>query len=93
MLNTIPDASPRIPASFEVEPPPIPEEQISGALEADVVVVGEGLAGLCAALTARQAGADTLIISASARPVGRRSFRSLVRMSFRLIVPIIAPIR
>ena len=71
MLNTIPDADPRIPASFEVEPPPIPEEQISGALEADVVVVGEGLAGLCAALTARQAGADTLIISASARPVGR----------------------
>ena len=71
MLNTIPDADPRRPASFQVEPPPIPEEQISGALEADVVVVGEGLAGLCAALTARQSGADTLIISASARPVGR----------------------
>ena len=59
------------PASFEIPPPPVPEEQITGTLSADVVVVGEGLAGLCAALSARQAGAETRIVTASARPVAR----------------------
>ena len=60
----------RKPASFETPPPPIPEEQITGTLTADVVV-GEGLAGLCAALSARQAGAEVTIVTASARPVAR----------------------
>ena len=59
------------PASFEIPPPPVPEEQITGTLTADVVVVGEGLAGLCAALPVRQAGAETRIVTASSRPVPR----------------------
>jgi len=71
MIKLYPGADPAHPASFEVPPPPVPEERIAETLQADVVVVGEGLAGLCAALTARQAGADTLIVTASARPVGR----------------------
>ncbi len=61
----------RRPASFEVPPPPVPEEEITETLTADAVVVGEGLAGLCAALSARQAGAETCIVTASARPVAR----------------------
>ena len=59
------------PAAFAVPPPPVPEAQISGTLSADVVVVGEGLSGLCAALSARQAGAETRIVTASSGPVGR----------------------
>ena len=59
------------PASFELPPEPVPEEKITETLTADVVVVGEGLAGLCAALSARQAGAETRIVTASAKPVGR----------------------
>ncbi len=58
-------------ASFEIPPPPVPEEQLAGTMDADVVVVGEGLAGLCAALSARQTGAKVRIVTASARPVGR----------------------
>ncbi len=59
------------PASFETPPEPIPEAQITRTLSADVAVVGEGLAGLCAALSARQAGAEVTIVTASARPVAR----------------------
>ena len=58
-------------ASFEIAPPPVPEESITGTDAADVVVVGEGLAGLCTALSARQAGSDVLIVTASAGPVAR----------------------
>ncbi len=57
--------------AFLTPPPPVPEEAIRETAEADVVVVGEGLAGLCAALSARQAGAEVLIVTASAKPVGR----------------------
>ena len=38
------------PASYEIPPEPVPETQITETLTSDVVVVGEGLAGLCAAL-------------------------------------------
>ena len=57
--------------SFAIEPPSIPEDRISAEYSSDVVVVGEGLAGLCAALRARQSGAEAMIVSASMRPVGR----------------------
>ena len=56
---------------FMIPPAPIAESDIREQYEADVVVVGEGLAGLACALAARQNGADTLIITASKKPVGR----------------------
>ena len=68
-LRTILDL---IPApSFLTPPPPVPEAEIAETLSADVVVVGEGLAGLACALRAQQSGADTLIVTASKKPVGR----------------------
>ena len=68
-LNTLPEIC-GTPA-FLTPPPPIPESEIRDTLRADVVVVGEGLAGLTCALRARQCGADTLIVTASKKPVGR----------------------
>ena len=52
--------------SFEVPPPSIPQEQIKRAIDADVVVVGAGTAGLPAALAAAQAGVDVILIEKSA---------------------------
>ena len=63
--------TPGAAGAFPPPPPVIPEAEILETLETDVAVVGEGLAGLCAALSARQAGAETLIVTASAKPVGR----------------------
>jgi succinate dehydrogenase/fumarate reductase flavoprotein subunit len=57
--------------SFLTPPPPIPEDKIVRAERADVVVVGEGLSGLCTALSARECGLDVLIVTASRGPVGR----------------------
>ena len=57
--------------SFLTPPPPVPEEKIIRAERADVVVVGEGLSGLCTALSAREQGLDVLIVTASRGPVGR----------------------
>ena len=57
--------------SFEIPPEPIPEDMISETVHADLVVVGEGFAGLCTALSAVEEGADTVIITGSSRPIGR----------------------
>ncbi len=57
--------------AFLTPPPPIPASEIRDTLQADVVVVGEGLAGLVCALRAAQCGAETLIVTASRGPVGR----------------------
>jgi len=56
---------------FMTPPPPVPEDSISEQIEAGVIVVGEGLAGLSCALSAQQSGADVLILTASKKPVGR----------------------
>lgn len=57
--------------SFEIPPPPIEECLISETIHAELVVVGEGLSGLCTALSAAEEGVDTVIVTASSRPVGR----------------------
>ena len=57
--------------SFLTPPPPVPESEIKRTESARIVVVGEGLSGLCCALSAQQQGADTLIVTASRGPVGR----------------------
>ena len=57
--------------SFLTPPPPVPQAAVRECVETQVAVVGEGLAGLCCALRARQSGADTVIVTASSGPVGR----------------------
>ena len=49
-------------ASFEVPPPPIPAKDIKETITTDVVVVGCGIAGLAASLSAKQAGAKTIVL-------------------------------
>jgi len=49
-------------ASFEVPPPPIPAKDIKETITADVVVVGAGIAGLTATVSAAEAGAKTILI-------------------------------
>jgi fumarate reductase flavoprotein subunit len=48
--------------SFEIEPPPIPPDDIKGTFTTDVVVVGAGTSGKAAALSAAQAGAKVIQI-------------------------------
>lgn len=52
--------------SFEVAPPPIDAADIKQTVTADVVVVGAGVSGLYAALSAAEAGAKTILIEKSA---------------------------
>jgi fumarate reductase flavoprotein subunit len=49
-------------ASFEVPPPPIPPGDIKETINADVVVVGAGMAGMTASLSAAEAGARTVLL-------------------------------
>jgi fumarate reductase flavoprotein subunit len=46
----------------EVPPPPIPTKDIKETIAADVVVVGAGITGLTAALSAAEAGAKTILL-------------------------------
>lgn len=57
--------------AFEIPPEPIPDRLIHETVTADVVVVGEGMAGLCTALSAAEEGVDTVIVTGSSRPIGR----------------------
>ena len=57
--------------TFEIPPEPVPESAISKTEESDVVVVGEGMSGLCTALSAAEAGLSVTIVTGSAKPVGR----------------------
>jgi fumarate reductase flavoprotein subunit len=56
------DILPERKYSFEMPPPPIPENQIKKTLRADVVVVGAGLAGVSAAISAAEAGAKVVVV-------------------------------
>lgn len=53
-------------AAFDAAPPPIPAEEITETVEADVVVVGAGVSGLMAALAAAEEGAQTVLLEKSA---------------------------
>ena len=48
--------------SFEIPPVPIPPADIKENIDAEVVIVGAGIAGLSAALSAAEAGARTILI-------------------------------
>lgn len=57
--------------SFMQPPAPIPADQIAETVEADVIVVGAGTAGLCTAVSAQESGLNVVLISASSQPVSR----------------------
>ncbi|SDE56988.1 FAD-dependent oxidoreductase [Sporomusa acidovorans] len=49
-------------AGFEVPPAPIADKDIKKTISADVVVVGAGMSGLCAALSAAETGAKVVVL-------------------------------
>lgn len=53
--------------SFETPPEPIPPSSIKETITAEVVVVGGGIAGLSAALSAAEVGAKTIIVEKTNR--------------------------
>jgi fumarate reductase flavoprotein subunit len=53
--------------SFETPPAPIPQSDIKETITAEVVVVGGGIAGLSAALSAAEAGARTVVVEKTKR--------------------------
>ena len=57
--------------SFEIPPDPIPDNQIAETIEAEVIVVGAGTAGLITANSALDKGLDVRLISASSMPIYR----------------------
>ena len=52
--------------NFEIPPDPIPSGDIKKYIDAEVVVVGAGIAGLSAALSAAEAGAKTILLEKTA---------------------------
>lgn len=51
--------------SFEIPDEPIAADQITDTVTADIVVVGAGFSGIVTALSAAEAGADVIVVSAS----------------------------
>ena len=57
--------------AFEIPPEPIAEDSIAETVEADLVVVGAGTAGLVTAVSAAEEGLNVVVVSASEKPVSR----------------------
>jgi fumarate reductase flavoprotein subunit len=57
--------------SFEIPPPPIPENKITGTTKTEVLIIGSGTAGLVCANSAVENGAKVVLISKSSFPVSR----------------------
>jgi hypothetical protein len=69
--------------SFEIPPEPVPDSEITETITHDVVVIGAGLAGLCTAVSAQEAGADVHLFSASTRPIGRGGSNSSIGSKYQ----------
>lgn len=52
--------------AFLQAPPPIADSQIAETVEADVVIVGAGMSGLCAAISAAEEGARVVVLEKTA---------------------------
>lgn len=57
--------------SFETPPTPIADSEITQTYEADIVVIGAGVAGMVCAAAAAEEGADVVLFAASSQPVFR----------------------
>lgn len=57
--------------SWETKPAPIPAAEIKKTIETEVLVIGAGLAGTVAALSADEAGASVIIIDKNEVPAAR----------------------
>ncbi len=64
--------------SFMVAPEAIADDQISQTVEADVVVVGAGTAGLCCALSAAEGGLKVVVFAQSPNVVARGGSNAVV---------------
>lgn len=62
MTSDVSDASSQSTYSWETIPDPISDDQITETVDADIVVVGAGMAGMAAFMYASEAGAKTIII-------------------------------
>lgn len=73
IANTIPMASAATadPKGAVSKPVNIPANQIKETVTSDVVIIGDGLTGLCAAIAARDAGASVTIIEKNKRAAAR----------------------
>jgi fumarate reductase flavoprotein subunit len=60
------DLVPERQFSFEILPAPVPDKDIKEKIAAEVIVIGAGIAGLSAALSAAEAGANTILIEKTA---------------------------
>ncbi|MEC4184790.1 FAD-binding protein [Adlercreutzia sp. R21] len=56
---------------FEIAPASITDDQVSNTISADIVVVGSGLSGMVTAVSAAQAGANVVVVSASSKGISR----------------------
>lgn len=65
--------SPEAPA-FLTAPATIDESSVTQTLEADVLVVGAGVAGMSAARSAAEAGAKVVVVEKAAQPMCRGNF-------------------
>lgn len=57
--------------AFEIAPDPIDDKKITKTIDAEIVVVGAGTAGLCTAVSAAEAGAKVVLFAMGSGPVGR----------------------
>lgn len=57
--------------SWEKAPDPIPDSEIKETIEADIVIVGAGIAGVTAALRASELGAKVAVVEKAAFPSSR----------------------
>lgn len=57
--------------SWETPPDAIPDNDIAETVEADVLVIGAGMSGLCTGLRARECGAEVVMLEKMEKVIGR----------------------